>query len=198
MENLFEAKAWEELIGEFEKNYRILEKYSLFPVSDLNPDLINQLAHYCMAWVANEKGWVEKAISYSTAGRNKLEEVQLQDVGHFGLAYGSPASGMVESLGAQATFLVIGGSRIALMEPAGDGGLTSHFAQNRGEGLLLLTLGVSDLSSAVQRLRSHGVECGEPLPSGELFVHGEATCGVRLRLITRRTSSSIGLRENHG
>jgi hypothetical protein len=105
---------------------------------------------------------------------------------------------MVESLGAQATFLVIGGSRIALMEPAGDGGLTSRFAQNRGEGLLLLTLGVSDLSSAVQRLRSHGVKCGEPLPSGELFVHGDATCGVRLRLIARRTSSSIGLRENHG
>jgi len=117
---------------------------------------------------------------------------------HFGFSYASPPGGTVESLGAQAAFLQIGMSRIALLEPAGAEGPTARFARDRGEGLLLLTLSVSDLPAAIRRLREHGVECGEPLPSGELFVLSDATCGVRLQLIVRPKSSADGFKENHG
>jgi hypothetical protein len=116
---------------------------------------------------------------------------------HFALSYSSPPGGTAESLGAQATFLEIGRSRIALMEPAAVGP-TARFLEDRGEGLLLLTLTVSGLAAATQRLRSHGVECSEPLTSGECFVLGDVTCGVNLRLIARPTSSAIGFKENHG
>ena len=106
-------------------------------------------------------------------------------------ALGLNVSGIetVEAEQVKVAFLEAGESRIELLEPTAEGSAVAKQLDKRGPGVHHLTLEVSDLPSALARLRSRGVELvGEAPRIGAggrevAFVHPRSTGGVLVELV---------------
>jgi len=95
---------------------------------------------------------------------------------------------LVEQEKVNVAMLPLGGSRIELLEAAGEDSVIAKFIEKRGEGLHHVALTVPDLPAAVERLRTAGARIlNEPRAGagGHLyvFVHPSSTGGVLLELI---------------
>jgi methylmalonyl-CoA epimerase len=83
----------------------------------------------------------------------------------------------------------VGEARLELLEPTSDDSVIGRFIAKRGEGLHHISLRVSDLNAAVQRLKSEGVRLvSAEIKTGAgghryIFVHPSSTGGVLLELV---------------
>jgi methylmalonyl-CoA epimerase len=81
----------------------------------------------------------------------------------------------------QAFFLLPKGGFIELIAPSSADSPLQKTLEKRGEGIHTLALEVSDITTAVSRMQSQGVEVvGEG--TDQVFVHPKSTNGVRIQL----------------
>ena len=125
-------------------------------------------------------------------------------IDHLGIAVKSlsAAKAIYEKIGLQASadetveqekvrvaMLLVGGSRIELMEATSDDSTVARFIAKRGEGLHHVCLRVPDLASAVAKLKSSDVRLvSDEIKTGAgghryIFVHPQSTGGVLLELV---------------
>jgi GTPase len=85
-------------------------------------------------------------------------------------------------------FLLAGGARLELLEPAGEGSAIERFLEKKGEGIHHVCLEVENLNEAVERARNTGLEVAGAVnrPGAEgsrvAFIHPRATGGVLIEL----------------
>lgn len=83
----------------------------------------------------------------------------------------------------------VGDTRLELLEPTSEDSVIAKFIARRGEGLHHISLRVSDLAAAVQKLKSDGVKLiSEEIKTGAgghryVFVHPSSAGGVLLELV---------------
>ncbi len=80
---------------------------------------------------------------------------------------------------------------LELAQPAASAGPVADALEQRGEGMLSLSIAVDDIDTAVADIRAGGVEISDvvegPLPNTRVArLSSDATHGVRLQLIERR------------
>jgi len=84
----------------------------------------------------------------------------------------------------------LGGARIELLKPLGEGPL-ARFLERRGEGLHHLALAVADIDEELRRLREAGVRLVDERPrrgfggSRIAFIHPKGMGGVLIELVER-------------
>jgi methylmalonyl-CoA/ethylmalonyl-CoA epimerase len=88
----------------------------------------------------------------------------------------------------EVAFLPVGESNIELVQPLSDDTGIAKFLKERGEGIHHICLKVSDIESALDQLKAHGVELidEEPRqgPHGRVaFVHPRGAHGVLIELV---------------
>jgi len=100
----------------------------------------------------------------------------------------------VEAEGVKVALLRAGSSRIELLEALGGETPVGRFLTKSGEGIHHLTLQVTDIESAIERLRLRGAALiGEAPRDGAegsrvAFVHPKSTGGVLVELVERATA----------
>ena len=100
----------------------------------------------------------------------------------------------LEDQGVVAASLLVGPSRIELLEPLGPETPVGRFLANRGPGMHHVAFQVSDVASELARLRAHDVQLVDQEPRRGLFglqvafVHPEATGGVLAELVADERS----------
>jgi len=96
---------------------------------------------------------------------------------------------VVESEGVRLVMVPVGETRLELLEPLSENSPIAKFIAKRGEGLHHVSLRVSDLDSAVQRLKKDGVRLvSDEIKVGAgghryVFVHPSSAGGVLLELV---------------
>ena len=75
MSYLLEGKMWLELVTEFQKQFRVLKDSVLTESLDHKLEILPALAHYCLAWIFDEKRDAEEALQYADEGSTLLSEV---------------------------------------------------------------------------------------------------------------------------
>ncbi len=125
-------------------------------------------------------------------------------IDHLGIAVKSlaAAKSIYEKLGLQVSseetvaeekvrlvMVPVGESRLELLEPTSDDSAIARFLAKRGEGLHHICLRVSDLATAVAKLKNEGVRLvSDEIKTGAgghryIFVHPQSTGGVLLELV---------------
>lgn len=95
---------------------------------------------------------------------------------------------LVENQGVTVGFLVVGETRIELLEPHGEGSPIAKFLDRRGPGVHHLCFSVADVRQSMERLRSQGFRLlqEEPEPGAHgclvCFVHPRSASGVLIEL----------------
>ncbi len=95
---------------------------------------------------------------------------------------------VVEEQGVRVLSVVVGGSKLELLEPLGDETPVGRFLAKRGEGIHHICLRVEDLRGVLRRLKEAGVELIDQEPRRGAhnmliaFVHPKSTGGVLLEL----------------
>jgi len=95
----------------------------------------------------------------------------------------------VESEKVKVAMVVVGESRIELLEPTSDDSTIAKFLAKRGEGMHHLALHVDNLQAAVDKLKASGARLiNEDIRVGAgghlyVFVHPQSTGGVLLELV---------------
>jgi len=95
----------------------------------------------------------------------------------------------VESEKVRVAMVVVGESRIELLEPTSDDSTIAKFLAKRGEGMHHLALHVDNLQAAVDKLKASGARLiNEDIRIGAgghlyVFVHPQSTGGVLLELV---------------
>jgi methylmalonyl-CoA epimerase len=139
------------------------------------------------------------------AGRSARSPITMTfSLDHLGIAVKSLASakGIYEKLGlsispeedipaekVRVVMVPVENTRIELLEATSEDSTISKFIAKRGEGLHHICLRVSDLPSAVERLKRDGVRLvSEEIKTGAgghryVFVHPQSTGGVLLELV---------------
>jgi methylmalonyl-CoA epimerase len=90
----------------------------------------------------------------------------------------------LEDQGVLAASLLVGPSRIELLEPLGEDTPVGRFLAKRGPGMHHVAFEVADVAAELARLRKHGVQLIDEEPRRGLFglqvafVHPESTGGV--------------------
>ncbi len=85
-------------------------------------------------------------------------------------------------------FFLVGETKIELLESTDPNGPIAKFIEKRGEGIHHIAFAVSDLPSALQEARSHGIQLIDEVPrSGAeglqiAFLHPRSTHGVLTEL----------------
>lgn len=134
----------------------------------------------------------------------KRLEANTFSIDHIGIAVKSlaVAKGVYEKLGlavspeelveaeqVRVAMILVGGSRLELLEPTSGNSTVARFIAKRGEGLHHVSLRVPDLSAVVERLRKDGVRLvSEEIKVGAgghryVFVHPSSAGGVLLELV---------------
>lgn len=113
-----------------------------------------------------------------------LDEAKKTFEHHYGFSADPGRGGEVPALGIKNAFLPIGDAALELIQPLGGEGPVAKFANERGEGMFLLSIEVDDLEAAVKHLREAGARVGDPA-NGVAFVSTRSTHGVNLQLIQR-------------
>ena len=103
---------------------------------------------------------------------------------HFGFNADPSRGGEVERLGIKNAFVPVGDSDLEFIQPISGQGPVATFANERGEGMFLLSIAVDDVAAAVEHLRSLGYRAGDPA-GGVAFVSMKSTHGVNLQLVQR-------------
>lgn len=100
----------------------------------------------------------------------------------------NPAKGGVNTkINIQNTFIPCdanGDTDLEILIPTSEEGPVAKFAQERKEGLFLLSLAVSSAQGAVEYLRGTGARAGDAV-GGTAFVSMKSTNGVNLQLVER-------------
>jgi methylmalonyl-CoA epimerase len=104
---------------------------------------------------------------------------------NFGLARNPAKGGANAALGMINTYVPIGDADLEILQPVTETGPIATFAKDRGEGLFLLSVEVSNTAAAVEHLRSLGARAGDPGPTNVAFVSMKSTHGVNLQLVQR-------------
>lgn len=105
--------------------------------------------------------------------------------------YGLPLDRMGEAtaLGIRQAILPLGSAFVELITPLGAEGPVATFLKDKGEGLYLVSLEVSDLDGMVSGLRGRGVRVGDPVGGSGgarlAFISPRNTHGVSVQLIQR-------------
>jgi methylmalonyl-CoA epimerase len=95
----------------------------------------------------------------------------------------------VEAEQVRVVMVPLGESRMELLQPTSENSVIAKFIAKRGEGLHHVSLRVSDLDSAVQRLKKDGVRLvSDEIKVGAgghryVFVHPTSAGGVLLELV---------------
>lgn len=103
---------------------------------------------------------------------------------NFGFRADGSRGGTVERLGIRNAFMSVGESDLELIQPITDSGPVATFANEKGEGMFMLSLAVDDVDAAVEHLRSLGYRAGDA-NGGVAFVSMKSTHGVNLQLVQR-------------
>jgi methylmalonyl-CoA epimerase len=96
---------------------------------------------------------------------------------------------VVEAEQVRVVMVLLGESRLELLEPTSENSVIAKFIAKRGEGLHHLSLRVPDLEAAVERLKKDGVRLvSEEIKIGAgghkyVFVHPSSAGGVLLELV---------------
>lgn len=110
-------------------------------------------------------------------------------------AFGLEASERLQPASIQASIGLMsigsGSAFLELAQPAASKGPVADALEERGEGMLSLSIAVDDIDAAVAQIRAGGVEVSDvvegPLPDTRVArLSPDATHGVRLQLIERR------------
>ncbi len=111
-----------------------------------------------------------------------------------GLDVGAP-EGLPDD-GATAAFIIVGETRIELLEPLGPEGPIARFLDRRGEGIHHIAFAVRDVAAALQAARSAGFTPidATPRPGAHgtriAFLHPKDTHGVLVELVEPKQGSS--------
>jgi methylmalonyl-CoA epimerase len=95
---------------------------------------------------------------------------------------------VIEDQGVKVLSVVVGGSKLELLEPLGDDTPVGRFVAKRGEGIHHICLRVKDLRAVLRRLEEAGVELVDREPRRGAhnmliaFVHPRSTGGVLVEL----------------
>ncbi|MGI8927258.1 MAG: VOC family protein [Tepidiformaceae bacterium] len=103
---------------------------------------------------------------------------------NFGFAATASRGGDVPALGIRNAFVPVGESDLEFIQSTITEGPVAGFANDRGEGMFMLSLAVDDIDAAVEHLRALGARVGNP-SNGVAFVSMKATHGVNLQLVQR-------------
>lgn len=101
----------------------------------------------------------------------------------------------IEEQKVKAAMLVVGESRLELMEPTDPAGAIGKFLETRGEGLQHVAIGVDDLEAALAQARERGARLIDEKPrvgaGGALvaFIHPKSSFGVLIELVQRGKGS---------
>jgi len=96
---------------------------------------------------------------------------------------------IVETEKVRLAMVLVGESRIELLEPISPDSAIARFLEKRGEGLHHVALHVSDLAATVERLKASGTRLvSDEIKSGAgghryVFVHPASAGGVLLELV---------------
>jgi methylmalonyl-CoA/ethylmalonyl-CoA epimerase len=94
----------------------------------------------------------------------------------------------VESEAVKTSFLLVGDSKIELLEATGTDSPVSKFIEKKGQAMHHIALDVDDIRAEMQRLRALGFELlsEEPKPGADnkliCFLHPRSTAGVLVEL----------------
>jgi methylmalonyl-CoA epimerase len=97
----------------------------------------------------------------------------------------------IESQGAEAVALHVGGGRVELLAPLGADTPVGRFLARRGPGMHHVAYAVDDLRAELSRLDGQGVQLVDHEPRPGLyglqvaFIHPDAVHGVLTELVTR-------------
>jgi len=95
---------------------------------------------------------------------------------------------VVEEQKVTVAFLVIGESRIELLEPTSDDSPVARFLSRNGEGIHHIAYEVVDIKKALEKLKGEGIRLVDTVPrygahgSSIAFLHPKATGGVLTEL----------------
>ena len=103
---------------------------------------------------------------------------------NFGFQPDASRGGEVERLGIKNAFVPVGDSDLEFIQPTTDSGPVATFANDRGEGMFLLSIAVDNVAAAVEHLRALGYRAGDPA-GNVAFVSMKSTHGVNLQLVQR-------------
>ena len=93
----------------------------------------------------------------------------------------------VKEQGTRVAILPLGGTKIELLEPMGEGPIT-RFLEKRGEGLHHIAFEVSDIHGLLKRLKNMGIKLLDEVPKigaegfKIAFLHPKSTRGVLIEL----------------
>ena len=97
---------------------------------------------------------------------------------------------VVADQGVEAASLLVGSSRLELLQPLGPDTPVGRFLANRGPGMHHVAFEVTDLPAELARLRAAGIQLIDEIPRLGLFglqvafVHPDATGGVLAELVS--------------
>ena len=103
---------------------------------------------------------------------------------NFGLQADGSRGGTVERLGIKNAFMPVDDVSLEFIQPISETGPVATFANEKGEGMFMLSLAVEDINAAVEHLRGLGYRVGDPV-GGVAFVSMRSTHGVNLQLVER-------------
>ena len=95
----------------------------------------------------------------------------------------------VADQGVEAASLLVGGSRVELLAPAGDDTAVGRFLTRRGPGMHHVAYEVADIAAALSELAAAGAELIDEIPRVGLFglqvafVHPDAVHGVLTEVV---------------
>jgi methylmalonyl-CoA/ethylmalonyl-CoA epimerase len=100
----------------------------------------------------------------------------------------SSAITVMEEHGVKAALLLVGQTRLELLEPLGPETAVGRFLQRRGEGLHHLALNVNSVGQALEVVKARGLRVIDGKPREGLtgmvaFIHPESTGGILTELV---------------
>jgi methylmalonyl-CoA/ethylmalonyl-CoA epimerase len=95
---------------------------------------------------------------------------------------------VMEEHGVKAALLLVGQTRIELLEPLGPETAVGRFLQRRGEGLHHLALNVNSVGQDLEVVKARGLRVIDRTPREGLtgmvaFIHPESTGGILMELV---------------
>ncbi|MGH2634101.1 MAG: VOC family protein [Tepidiformaceae bacterium] len=111
---------------------------------------------------------------------------------NFGFEADPARGGDVSAMGIRNAFIPVGESDLELFESTASEGPVARFAQERGEGLFMVSIEVEDVAGAVAHLRGLGSRVTDPSPAGVAYVSMKSTHGVNLHLVQRSQGPAGG------
>ena len=128
-----------------------------------------------------------KAVDHVGIVVEKIETAVQTYTEHFGFGQDDSRGGANQALGIKNAFLKVEDGALEFIEPLTEGGPVAKFANERGEGVFLLSYSVNNLEQAIEQLRLQDVRISDPM-GGVAFVHPKSTNGINMQLMMRKES----------